>query len=85
MTNLSNFFRFPMLFLCGLFFPIAKLPVLVRPLSYVFPVTYGADILDGAFDANAAMPLALDFALLGAFCVVLFALSLYSFKRWWAR
>ncbi|NLE94750.1 MAG: ABC transporter permease, partial [Dehalococcoidia bacterium] len=70
----SNFFRFPMLFLCGLFFPIAKLPLLIRPLSYVFPVTYGADVLHGAFGANAAMPLALSFALLGVFCVVLFAL-----------
>lgn len=79
----SNFFRFPMLFLCGLFFPIAKLPLLIRPLSYVFPVTYGADILHGAFVANAAMPLALSFALLGVFCVVLFALSLYNIKRRW--
>lgn len=79
----SNFFRFPMLFLCGLFFPIAKLPLLIRPLSYVFPVTYGADVLHGAFGANAAMPLALSFALLGVFCVVLFALSLYNIKRRW--
>jgi ABC-2 type transport system permease protein len=44
----SNFFRFPMLFLCGLFFPVAKLPVFLRPLSYVFPLTYGADLLHGA-------------------------------------
>jgi ABC-2 type transport system permease protein len=29
----SNFFRFPMLFLCGLFFPISRLPVVLRPLS----------------------------------------------------
>lgn len=44
----SNFFRFPMMFLCGLFFPIAELPVFVRPLSYVAPLTHGADILHGA-------------------------------------
>ena len=30
----SNFFRFPMIFLCGLFFPVASLPVFLRPLSY---------------------------------------------------
>jgi ABC-2 type transport system permease protein len=27
----SNFFRFPMLFLCGLFVPLSSLPVFVRP------------------------------------------------------
>ncbi|NLA04976.1 MAG: ABC transporter permease, partial [Firmicutes bacterium] len=41
----SNFFRFPMLFLCGLFIPITSLPVFIRPLSYALPLTYGADIL----------------------------------------
>ena len=79
----SNFFRFPMIFLCGLFFPIAKLPIFVRPLSYILPVTYGADVLHGAFWTDTAMPLALDFALLGVFCLILFALSLYNIKRRW--
>ena len=35
----SNFFRFPMIFLCGLFFPIMNLPAYIRPLSYALPVT----------------------------------------------
>jgi ABC-2 type transport system permease protein len=43
----SNFFRFPMLFLCGLFFPIDQIPMWLRPLSYVLPLTYGVDILHG--------------------------------------
>ena len=79
----SNFFRFPMIFLCGLFLPIAKLPLLVRPVSYVFPVTYGADVLHAAFGAENTMPLGLDFALLGAFCVLLFVVSLYNIRRRW--
>jgi len=45
----SNFFRFPMIFLCGLFFPIEKLPGFLRPLSYVLPLTYGADALHAGF------------------------------------
>ena len=44
----SNFFRFPMLFLCGLFFPISSLPVFLRPLSYILPLTYGTDLLGRA-------------------------------------
>jgi ABC-2 type transport system permease protein len=79
----SNFFRFPMIFLCGLFFPIAKLPVFLKPLSYMLPLTYGADILHGAVHGGNSMPLALDFAMLGAFCVFLFAASLRNIKRRW--
>jgi ABC-2 type transport system permease protein len=79
----SNFFRFPMIFLCGLFFPIEHLPIFLRPLSFVLPLTYGADILHGAFNANHTLSLALDFCLLGAFCVFLFAWSLRNIKRRW--
>ena len=33
----SNFFRFPMLFLCGLFIPVDKLPALIKPISFYCP------------------------------------------------
>jgi ABC-2 type transport system permease protein len=79
----SNFFRFPMIFLCGLFFPVERLPVFLRPLSYVLPLTYGADILHGAFNGSHIMSFALDFCVLGAFCILLFAWSLHNIRRRW--
>jgi len=79
----SNFFRFPMIFLCGLFFPIEKLPIFLRPLSYALPLTYGADALHGAVHGGHAMPFALDLSLLGAFCVALFMVSLSNIRRRW--
>jgi len=79
----SNFFRFPMIFLCGLFFPIEQLPVWLRPLSYLLPLTYGADVLHAAVRGAGRMPLAVDFALLAAFCVALFAISLRNIQRKW--
>ncbi len=79
----SNFFRFPMIFLCGLFFPILSLPVFVRPLSYILPVTYGVDILHGAVNGEHIMSFTLDFLILCAFCIVLFVLSLLNIKRKW--
>jgi len=79
----SNFFRFPMIFLCGLFFPIEKLPGFLKPLSYALPLTYGADVLHGAVHGGHAMPFILDLSLLGAFCVGLFAVSLWNIKRKW--
>jgi len=79
----SNFFRFPMMFLCGLFFPLSRLPVFIRPLSYIAPVTYGADILHGAVSSTNAMPYALDFPVLVAFGLLLFAASLWQIQRQW--
>lgn len=79
----SNFFRFPMIFLCGLFFPIMSLPVFIRPLSYILPVTYGVDILHGAVNGAHIMSFAVDFIVLGAFCIALFAFSLRNVRRRW--
>ncbi len=79
----SNFFRFPMIFLCGLFFPIRMLPVFLRPLSYVLPLTYGVDILRGAIQGQNALPLVLDLAVLALFCAGLFAASLWNIHRKW--
>ncbi len=79
----SNFLRFPMVFLCGLFFPIASLPLFLRPLSYALPLTYGVDILHGAVGTQQALPLALNFGVLAAFCAVLFLVSLRNIRRRW--
>jgi ABC-2 type transport system permease protein len=79
----SNFFRFPMIFLCGLFFPITKLPIFLKPLSYVLPLTYGVDILRWGFERKSLLPLALDFVILMAFCMLLFWLSLHNIRRRW--
>ena len=79
----SNFVRFPMIFLCGLFFPIAALPAFLQPLAYALPLTYGVDLLREAFGADRMLPLPLDFALLGVYCVVLFSLSLRNIRRRW--
>jgi len=79
----SNFFRFPMIFLCGLFFPMEQLPMWLRPLSYVPPLTYGADVLHSSIHQPAHLPLVLDFGLLVAFCAVLFAVSLRNIRRKW--
>jgi len=81
----SNFFRFPMVFLCGLFFPVANLPGFLEPLAYALPLTYGADALHGAVHGGHILPYALDFAVLGAFCVALFAASLWNIRRKWIR
>jgi ABC-2 type transport system permease protein len=79
----SNFFRFPMVFLCGLFFPIAAIPFALKPLSYALPLTYGADLLHGAVNGNGTLPVSLSFAVLTAFCAALFLISLHNVRKRW--
>ena len=72
-----------MMFLCGLFLPIAALPVFLRPLPYILPLAYGADVLHGAVNRTAQMPVALDLTVLAGFCAVLFLLSLRNIQKKW--
>ena len=79
----SNFFRFPMIFLCGLFFPVLSLPAILQPLSFALPLTYGVDILHGAIHGQHILPLWLNFLIIAAFCLVLFYISLKNIHRKW--
>ncbi|MBN1154718.1 ABC transporter permease [candidate division KSB1 bacterium] len=79
----SNFFRFPMIFLCGLFFPVVSLPVFLKPISFMLPLTYGVDILHGAVQGDNMLPLWVDFLLITLYCVVLFFISLRNIYRKW--
>jgi len=79
----SNFFRFPMLFLCGLFIPISALPVFLRPLSFILPLTYGVDILKAAINREAILPLWVNFPVMLLFAAGLFLFSLRNIKRKW--
>jgi len=79
----SNFFRFPMIFLCGLFIPVASLPVYLRPISYLLPLTYGVDILQGAIHGLNALAFPLSFGLILLFCIGLFLVSLRNVYRRW--
>ena len=79
----SNFIRFPMIFLCGLFFPISGLPEFLRPLSYLLPLTYGVDILHGAIRSENMLPYSIDFLAITAFCIFLFLISLRNIYRKW--
>lgn len=79
----SNFFRFPMLFLCGLFVPVHQLPAILRPIAYLFPLTYGTDILKTAIHGNGALPVGISFLTLIGFSITLFWLSATNIKRKW--
>ena len=79
----SNFFRFPMLFLCGLFIPIDKLPVILKPISFCLPLTYGTDILNGAITGNSIFNAIFNISVMLVFTTLLFFLCLRNIKTKW--
>ena len=79
----SNFFRFPMIFLCGLFIPISSIPLVIRPLSYILPITYGVDILRFSIGVSHLLAFGFNLLLLLFFCSFLFFLSIINIKRKW--
>jgi ABC-2 type transport system permease protein len=80
--TLANFFRFPMIFLCGVFIPVSSMPSFIRPLAYVFPLTYSVDLirffLTGTYDV--VNPL-IGVTVLIVYSVILFYLSVFTLKR----
>lgn len=79
----SNFFRFPMMFLCGLFIPIENLPGFIRPLSYVLPLTYGADILKQSINNTGGIQEWISLLVLVGFGIALFLISTRNIKKRW--
>ena len=81
--TLSNFFRFPMLFLCVLFIPIDKLPAILKPISFCLPLTYGADMLNSAIIHSSSFNILLSFAIMLLFIIVLFYLCKRNIEKKW--
>jgi len=79
----ANMIRFPMVFLCGLFIPLSRLPVFVRPLSYALPLTYGTDMLNGAISGTNTMSPLLCIPVMLAFALMLFVFCRYSINHKW--
>ena len=79
----SNFFRFPMIFLCGLFFPIEQLPNIIKPVSFALPLTYGTDILNGMITGKSILGTINSILILLAFTLILFFLCHRNIRRKW--
>jgi ABC-2 type transport system permease protein len=80
--TMSNFFRFPMIFLCGVFFPVAAMPYPLPIISYLLPLTYTVDGLrQCVLEERGPVALYLDLLILMGFVFLLFGFSLFIFKK----
>ncbi|MGI6038057.1 MAG: ABC transporter permease [Limnochordia bacterium] len=79
----SNFFRFPMMFLCGLFIPLENLPSPLRAIAHLLPLTYGVDLLKTAITGHGLFSPWTSFLFLVAFSLGLFLISVQNINRKW--
>lgn len=78
--TLSNYFRFPMIFLCGIFLPLDEMPAALRYLARVLPLTYSVETLRASMtglSGNAPV----DLLILAGYSVFLVALSVFFFRK----
>ena len=78
MAKVSNFVITPMSFLCGTFFPLSKLPALLRWLFELLPLTQAVKGMRTGLADPAAL---IVIAVLAAWLVVLLPLSIYICNR----
>ena len=79
--TLANMFRFPMMFLSGVFVPLSALPPGLRIVARVLPLTYAVEALQSATGVRQPLTAGMDMAVLAAFTALLFALAVRTLAR----
>ncbi|MFF2752498.1 ABC transporter permease [Psychrobacillus sp. NPDC058041] len=67
---LMNFIEYPIYLICGFMFPVAILPIWVKPISYILPPTWAIELLREVTMENAT------FSLIGKPLIVLLFLTI---------
>jgi ABC-2 type transport system permease protein len=73
--TLANLIRFPMMFLGGVFVPLAAMPPALQVIARLLPLTYSVEALRAALSGGSWGSAMADLAVLAMFAVVLFALA----------
>jgi ABC-2 type transport system permease protein len=79
--TLANAFRFPMMFLGGVFVPVATLPWGLRIVARAFPLTYVTEALEIAIIGGRVMTAVVDLGILAVFTAVFFPLATWVLAR----
>jgi ABC-2 type transport system permease protein len=70
----------PLYLFSGIFYPISTLPLPMRIVAHVNPLTYGTDLLRYALLGVSELPLALSFLILGLLAVAATGLAVAAFE-----
>jgi len=82
---LSNLVRLPLLFVSGIFLPIAQMPGWAQWVAPISPLSYASDMIRSGFGQRAYFPAWLSPLMLVAFTVLLFWGACAFHRRWRAK
>ena len=68
--TLLNLPRFIMIFLCGVVYPVSRMPVWLKYISHILPLTYTVDGLRSCFIAGSNLSILKDMLILTGFAVL---------------
>jgi ABC-2 type transport system permease protein len=68
---IMSFLTMPLVLLSGAFFPISNLPVWLKSLVYVNPLTYGVEALRWCLLGSSTIPISLSIAVITLFAVTM--------------
>ena len=80
--TLSNYFRLPMVFLCGVFLPVEAMPFPIQVIAHLLPLTYSVHAFRQTLTGAPTTPLLLrDIAALTFFLTVFLMLAKNQLKK----
>ncbi len=79
--TLTNFFRFPMIFLGGVFVPLADLSPALQGLARTLPLAYSVEVLQATLLGTMSAQTVLDLGALAGFTLLFFALVTWILRR----
>ena len=78
---LSALVKFPIVFISGIFIPLAQLPAWGRGIAYISPLTYFTDIARHCIRGQSYLPITVDLLALAGFTVLFVALAMRLHQR----
>jgi ABC-2 type transport system permease protein len=80
--TLSNYFRFPMIFLCGVFIPVASMPQPLQVVAYLLPLTYSVEALRSiTLGTSSVLNMLINATILGLYFLAFSFISNWLMKR----
>lgn len=77
----TNFLVVPLFFLSGSMYPLQDIPGVMKVIAYINPLSYAVDAMRATLINQSHFGLTTDFIVMSITLTVLFAFSVYRFKR----
>jgi ABC-2 type transport system permease protein len=79
--SMVNLVRFPLIFISGVFIPLASLPSFGQMIAYCSPLTYANDLIQGGYTGKTLFSPLIDVAMLVVFILIFQFVANWLYKR----